>query len=99
MFCLLTSIGGSATPLKEVKILDVVPEQNGVKLTLRSKTGDKNSYFYVHLKKSDPSAFDLLARVAMRLQRKETTLNLNVISFSEYPSGSHYPADAVTVTD
>jgi len=93
---LISSISFGAQ-LEDVKILNVVPKQNSFELTLQTKDGPKDSYFLVDISKNDPDSFEKLAQVIKKLVQKDKyKLNLDVISFSDSPSGSYYQSDRVT---
>jgi hypothetical protein len=95
-FTLVSSLA-SAAKLEDVKILSVKSGIDALVLKLHANEAPKDSYFYVSLGKTDPGSFQkMLAVVNKVTQKKNYKLNLDIQSFSPYPSGSFYRSDDIT---
>lgn len=93
----LFSATANAAKLDDVKILEVAPGTENVKLKLHSDLGKKGSYFFVDVVKTDPESFGKLALVLKKLKGKSHfRLDLNIPNFSPAPSGSYYRSNDVT---
>ena len=93
----LISSVASATLLEDVKALNMKPGRENVELKLQKKDGPKDSYFYVDITKNDPDSFEKLVHVIKKLMRQDKyKLNLDIKSFSAFPSGSYYENQRVT---
>ena len=79
-----------AARVEDVKVLDLKYGKDAFELRLQIKDGPKDSYFLVDIVKEDPKAFDKLALVIEKIQRKDMKLNLDIPSFSASPSGAYY---------
>lgn len=82
--------------LEDIKILNVIPRGDGFELTLQTKDGPKDSYFYVEISKADSDSFDRLGQIVKKLSQPDKyKLNLEILSFSASPSGSYYRGERV----
>ncbi len=83
--------------LNDVKILDVVPTKDSLKLKLHAKTQPKDGYFYLEIMKTDPKSFEKMIQVVKKMRWGDKyDLNISIPSFSPAPSGSSYRSDTVT---
>ncbi len=94
---LLTISASHAAKLDDVTILDLKHEKDSFELKLQIKNAPKDSYFMVRISPKDERAFDKIALVLMKLNKKDSfKLNLDIKSFSPHPSGSFYRSERVT---
>lgn len=92
-FLFLSSLTTSvfAAKLEDVKILDTILSEGHLKLKLQEKGTPADSFFYVDISKDDEDAFRKLSFViAKQRDEKLVQLDLDIPSFSSYPSGSSY---------
>jgi hypothetical protein len=95
ILCLMTHSAWAAK-LENVDLLGATPEKDTVELKLHAKSGPKGSYFFINITKTDPDSFEKLGLVIKKLERGGYfKLDLDILSFSMSPSGSHYPSESV----
>jgi hypothetical protein len=93
--CLLISTA-SAARLENVKFLEVKTQKNSVKLKLQISDGPEDSYFFVEITKSDEASFEKLSLVLEKQKSdKSVQIDLDIPSFSVFPSGSSYKSESV----
>lgn len=85
-----------AARLENVKILNIISEEDGIELKLHTPSGEDNSYFFVRIEKDDVETFDKLICILQKQNRpNKIKLNLEIPSFSHSPNGSSYPGHSV----
>jgi len=93
---LLISSAASAALLEDVKILSINPRADYFEMKLQLRDGPPGSYFYVDIVKSDPHSFEKLVQVIHKLTKRDRyKLDLEIRSFSAFPSGSYYRSNDV----
>jgi hypothetical protein len=88
-----------AARVEDVKVLDLKFKKDFFEVKLQIKDGKPDSFFTVEIIKDDEKAFNKLALVMKKIKKQDGyKLNLDIPSFSAYPSGSHYRSDSVKFT-
>lgn len=97
-FFIFSFVVGSAfaDEIKGVSVLDLKYIKGSFEVKLQIKDAKKDAFFLVDIVKEDEKAFDKLALVLKKMNKKESfQLNLDIKSFSPYPSGSYYRSTSV----
>lgn len=86
-----------AKNLEDVTLLDIKYVNQGFELKLQTKEqAPKNAYFIVDIIREDEKAFEKLALVLKKQKKKESfKLDLDILSFSAFPSGAYYRSTSV----
>ena len=92
---LMTSLV-QAEQLHDIKILNIDEKEDRLILKLRPQNSPADSYFFLHVLKSDPKYAFKYSMITKKMDKKENcVLNLNIISFSAKPYGSMYMSEGV----
>lgn len=89
----------SAAQIEDIKILSLEadPALQFFQLKLHGNNLKVDSFFFVKIVNTDPLAFEKMIHVFNKLKTKnQYQIDLNIPSFSAYPSGSIYPSDRVS---
>ncbi|MBT7409891.1 MAG: hypothetical protein HN826_09340 [Methylococcales bacterium] len=93
---LLIATASFAEKLEDVEVLNSKQSKNGITLKLQAIKEGKESFFYVDVTKDDRNSFEKLHFVIQKLKNgAKFKLNLNIKSFSFFPSGSYYRSQSV----
>ena len=96
VFLCLIAHSAFAASLEDVRILETAPGKDSLELKLQTKDGPKDSYFFVSIEKSDRAYSEKLALTDKKLKLgNEFKLDLDIPSFSAFPSGSFYRSEDV----
>lgn len=93
----LLSHFAEAARLQDINIMDIESKQNSFLLKLQPQGASNESFFFLEISQSDPRSYDKLSHIVKKiLYKDEYKFDLNIPSFSEYPSGSYYRSEGVT---
>jgi len=95
LFLSLAIGSAQAAKIEDVKVLDVKYEKDSFEIKMQTKDGNKNSYFTVNVDREDDKAFEKLAHVIRKMKTPDYKFNLDIPSFSAYPSGAYYKSTSV----
>lgn len=87
----------SANILEDVKLLDLKYVKGGFEIKLQDKKqSEKNAHFIVRIIQDDDKAFEKISIVLKKQKLKDAfKLNLDILSFSAFPSGAFYLSTSV----
>lgn len=96
IFLILISTLTFAKQLDNVNVLDITQDEDKFVLKLQDSEIGGTSFFIVEINKSDKESFVKLDYLIKKIKNKENyKLNLEIPSFSAYPSGSFYKSENV----
>lgn len=84
-----------AAKVEDVKVLAVEYKKDSFEVKMQTKDGKKDSYFTVEVVREDENAFEKLAHVIQKTKKPDYKLDLDIPSFSAYPSGAYYKSTSV----
>lgn len=88
-----------AAYLQNVKIIESNESNDGMTVKLKTEKSPEGSYFYLKLSKNDTNYKTKSEIIKNKFQNPtKFKLNLSIISFSEYPSGSSYNGNDVLIS-
>lgn len=86
-----------AAKVEDVKVLDVQYKKDNFVVKLQTKDGKKDSYFIVDVVREDERAFEKLGHFMKKSKNPEYKVDLEIPSFSAFPSGAYYKSTSVKV--
>ena len=87
----------NAAYLENVSVVQLIPENGSIKLRIEPSGSTDHSYFFVQMSNKDPEAFEKLVKAIQKAKRQsQNQLDLDILSFSNSPSGSYYNSESVT---
>ncbi|WP_413578702.1 hypothetical protein ACLVWU_09255 [Bdellovibrio sp. HCB290] len=85
-----------AAQVNDIKVLEVKHHPESLELKLGTKHNGKSTHFTVDIPKTDPENFEKMSAVIQKLSQGDAyTLNLDIPSFSAFPSGSYYKSPGI----
>lgn len=92
LFALLFSTYAHAVRIEDVEVLEVVNEEPAeFQFKVRSRKSDPKMFFYLGFDKTSKDNLDKLNFILMKMANpKNYKLDLEIMSFSQYPAGSFY---------